>query len=144
MVHCIVLTSSSLLMVLSAQGQNFSGIVKGADMQGSPSVGISMDGWVDRLMSYSSYSSVMVSNFFFVSGDSVCFPWCCTGLFIQTWSLLIMKSSVLLVFISLTSCGWTLSSWMISCASSSDGILPFTRCTVPMCCPCGIHLTSSD
>ena len=35
-VHCIMPASSSLLMVLSAQGLNFSGIVYGADMQGGP------------------------------------------------------------------------------------------------------------
>ena len=87
-VHCIMPASSSLLMVLSAQGLNFNGIVYGADMQGGPSVGISMGGWVDVLMSYwsllkmSEYLSIILSNFFFVSGDSLCFSWCCTGLFV--------------------------------------------------------------
>ena len=63
-------------MVLSAQGLNFSGIVYGADMQGGPSIGISTGGWVDRPMSYwsllnmSEYSSMIVSNFLFVSDDS--------------------------------------------------------------------------
>ena len=40
----IMSISNSLLMVLSTQGMNFRGIVYRADMQGSSSVGISVEG----------------------------------------------------------------------------------------------------
>ena len=48
-VHLIMPASKSLLMILFAQGLNFSGMVYSAEMHGGPSVGISTGGvWMFR------------------------------------------------------------------------------------------------
>ena len=85
------------------------------------------------LLKMSEYFFIMLFSSFPVSSDSFGLSTYCTGLFICTWSPLVMKSSNLPVPTLLTCCFLNLNWWIILLVSLSVEGLPSNKWIVPMC-----------